>query len=65
MFPGLCLDSVDQSSDKSSPWWLNEKIIMKRCHIYRAKGMPEDFIDTIFTLVRESLCAEDLRQKVS
>ncbi|KAK2648210.1 hypothetical protein Ddye_015699 [Dipteronia dyeriana] len=62
--PPKSLNSVDQSSDKSSSWWLNEKIIMKLCHIYRAKGMPEDFIDTIFPLVHESLCAEALRQKV-
>ncbi|KAL5843128.1 hypothetical protein ACOSQ4_009086 [Xanthoceras sorbifolium] len=62
--PPKSLNSVDQNSDKSNPWWLNEKIIMKRCHIYRAKGMPGDFVDTIFPLVRESLCVEALRQKV-
>lgn len=58
------LDSLDMNSDKSNPWWLNEKIIMKLCHIYRAKGMPEDFVDAIFPLVCESLCVEALRQKV-
>ncbi|KAJ4713911.1 General transcription factor 3C polypeptide 3 [Melia azedarach] len=54
----------DPSSDKSNPWWLDEKIIMKLCHIYGAKGMPEDFVDTIFPLVCEALCVEALRQKV-
>ncbi|KAK3229696.1 hypothetical protein Dsin_001577 [Dipteronia sinensis] len=62
--PPKSLNSVDQISDKSNPWWLKEKLIMMLCHIYRAKGMPEDFIDTIFPLVHESLCAEALRQKV-
>lgn len=62
---GMYSDSVDQTSDKSNPWWLNERIIMKLCHIYRAKGMPEDFIGTIFPLVHESLSVEALRQKVS
>lgn len=62
--PPKDLDSLDMNSDKSNPWWLNEKIIMKLCHIYRAKGMPEDFVDAIFPLVCESLCVEALRQKV-
>ncbi|XP_031255511.1 general transcription factor 3C polypeptide 3 isoform X2 [Pistacia vera] len=62
--PPKLLDSVDQNSDKSNPWWLTEKIIMKLCHIYRAKGMPKDFIATIFPLVHESLSVEALRQKV-
>lgn len=58
-------DSVDQNLDKSNPWWLNEKIIMKLFQIYRARGMPEDFIATIFPLVHESLSIEALRRKVS
>lgn len=38
---------------------------MKLAYIYRAKGMPENFIDLIFPLIRESLCLEAVRQKVS
>ncbi|XP_044463688.1 general transcription factor 3C polypeptide 3 isoform X2 [Mangifera indica] len=62
--PPKLLDSVDQNLDKSNPWWLNEKIIMKLFQIYRAKGMPEDFIATIFPMVHESLSIEALRRKV-
>lgn len=49
--------------DKSTPWWLNEKIKLKLYCIYRDKDMLEDFV-TIFPLVREALYIETLRQKV-
>ncbi|KAF2317273.1 hypothetical protein GH714_019262 [Hevea brasiliensis] len=57
-------DSVNSSSDKQKQWWLDGKIKLKLCHIYRAKGMFEDFVNTIFPLVRESLYVKTLRQKV-
>ncbi|XP_048335171.2 uncharacterized protein LOC125423810 isoform X3 [Ziziphus jujuba] len=62
--PPSNLDSSDPHSDQSKPWWLDEKIKLKLCHIYRAKGMLENFVDAIFPLVRESLYCETLRQKV-
>ncbi|KAF2317269.1 hypothetical protein GH714_019213 [Hevea brasiliensis] len=58
-------DSVNSSSDKQKPWWLDGKIKLKLCHIYRAKGMFEDFVNTIFPLVRESLYVKTLRQKMN
>ncbi|KAK1549140.1 hypothetical protein Q3G72_030729 [Acer saccharum] len=42
--------------NKLDAWWLNRRIKMKLCHIYRAKGMLEDCADTFLLLVRESLC---------
>lgn len=65
MYPWIIYaDSSDPHSDQSKPWWLDEKIKLKLCHIYRAKGMLENFVDAIFPLVRESLYCETLRQKV-
>ncbi|KAK1558640.1 hypothetical protein Q3G72_004915 [Acer saccharum] len=32
------LDNIYANSDKSDAWWLNRRIKMKLCHIYRAKG---------------------------
>lgn len=58
------VDSVNLSSDKQKAWWLDGKIKLKLCQIYRAKGMLEDFVNTIFPLVRESLYVKTLRQKV-
>jgi general transcription factor 3C polypeptide 3 (transcription factor C subunit 4) len=47
-----------------NPWWLDGKIKLKLCHIYKAKGMLEDFVNTISPLVRESLYVKTLRPKV-
>ncbi|KAL5564861.1 hypothetical protein UlMin_028025 [Ulmus minor] len=63
--PAKYLGPSDQHLHKSKPWWLNEKVKVKLCQIYRAKGMLEDFVDTIFPLVRESLyCCECPKKKV-
>ncbi|XP_021299994.1 general transcription factor 3C polypeptide 3 isoform X1 [Herrania umbratica] len=56
--------NIDQNPDKSKPWWLDGKIKLKLCHIYRAKGMLEKFVDTILPLVRESLYVESLQLKI-
>ncbi|XVF75058.1 hypothetical protein PTKIN_Ptkin13bG0158500 [Pterospermum kingtungense] len=56
--------NIDQNSDTSKPWWNNEKIKLKLCNIYRAKGMIEDFVNTIFPLVHESLYIESHQPKV-
>ncbi|XVE89357.1 hypothetical protein DITRI_Ditri19aG0195700 [Diplodiscus trichospermus] len=58
------LQNIDQNFDASKPWWHNEKIKLKLCNIYRAKGMIEDFVNTILPLVRESLYIESLRLKI-
>ncbi|XWS18018.1 hypothetical protein CRYUN_Cryun32bG0006100 [Craigia yunnanensis] len=58
------LQNIDQNSDTSKLWWHNEKIKLKLCNIYRAKGMIEDFVNTILPLVRESLYIESLRLKI-
>lgn len=58
-------ETSDQCSPKSKPWWLDEKIKLKICQIYRAKGMLEEFVNAIFAPVRESLnCCETHKQKV-
>lgn len=62
--PPQNLDCSDLQSDKSEPWWHNGEVKLKLCHIYRAKGMPKEFVDTIYPLVREALCVESLQQKV-
>uniref|UniRef100_A0A2P2K8K4 Uncharacterized protein MANES_06G016500 n=1 Tax=Rhizophora mucronata TaxID=61149 RepID=A0A2P2K8K4_RHIMU len=62
--PPSDLDSPDPSSDKQKPWWLDGKIKLKLCCIYRAKGMLEDFVNTILPLVRDSLYVKTNRPKV-
>lgn len=57
-------ESNNPHSDQSKPWWLHEKVKLKLCQIYKAKGMLENFVDSIFPLVLETLYCETLRQKV-
>ncbi|XP_009781369.1 uncharacterized protein LOC107832204 isoform X1 [Nicotiana tabacum] len=56
--------SVDSSSDEPKSWWLNSKIKLKLCQIYRAKGSLEACVDVIFPLIRETLFLESVQQKV-
>ncbi|XP_059631065.1 uncharacterized protein LOC132273957 isoform X2 [Cornus florida] len=62
--PPCSESTLDPNSDKSVPWWLNGKIKLKLCQIYKAKGLQEAFIDAILPLVRESLFLQTFRQKV-
>ncbi|KAI4356966.1 hypothetical protein L6164_000943 [Bauhinia variegata] len=62
--PPKDLDSSEAHNNQSSRWWVNEKVKFKLCSIYWDKGMLEDFVDTIFPLIRESLYFASLRQKV-
>lgn len=55
---------VGVNSAKTKPWWLNGKIKLKLCRIYKTKGMKEAFVDAIFPSVRESLFLETIQQKV-
>ncbi|KAK7819009.1 hypothetical protein CFP56_040731 [Quercus suber] len=50
--PPKNFDSIELPPEKSKPWWLNEKVKLKLCTIYRAKAMVEDFVDAIFPLVK-------------
>ncbi|KAA3463161.1 general transcription factor 3C polypeptide 3 isoform X1 [Gossypium australe] len=59
------LQNINKNSDTSKSWWLNGKIKLKLCNIYRAKGMMEDFVNTILPLVQESLYIESLGIKLS
>ncbi|KAK4793502.1 hypothetical protein SAY86_023937 [Trapa natans] len=54
----------DEDPNKPKPWWKHEKVILKLCSLYRAKGMIEAFVDVLFPLVRESLSTEALWNKV-
>lgn len=53
----------DLNSDKREQWWLNSKVKLKLCDIYRVKGMTEAFVDTIFSSIHESLLLESSQQK--
>uniref|UniRef100_A0A0A0LGB1 General transcription factor 3C polypeptide 3 n=1 Tax=Cucumis sativus TaxID=3659 RepID=A0A0A0LGB1_CUCSA len=55
---------TSSSSSKLKPWWLNEKVKLKLCHIYRTRGLLENFVEVIFPLVRESLYIETLQEKI-
>ncbi|CAN4098038.1 unnamed protein product [Withania somnifera] len=57
--------SVDSSSSKPKSWWLNSKIKLKLCQIYRAKGSLEACVDVIFPLIRETLFLKSVQPKVS
>lgn len=52
------------TENRGNSWWLDEKIKLKLSYIYRDRGMCTEFIDTIFSLVRESLFIETMKQKV-
>ncbi|CAN4098039.1 unnamed protein product [Withania somnifera] len=56
--------SVDSSSSKPKSWWLNSKIKLKLCQIYRAKGSLEACVDVIFPLIRETLFLKSVQPKV-
>ncbi|XP_052201303.1 uncharacterized protein LOC127807472 [Diospyros lotus] len=56
--------TLGPNSDKSKPWWLDGKIKLKLCQIYKAKGLTEAFVATIFPSVRESLFVETIQLKV-
>ncbi|KAF7824751.1 general transcription factor 3C polypeptide 3 [Senna tora] len=62
LVPPKDLDSGEEHSDKLNRWWINEKVKLKLCNIYRDSGMLENFVDTVFPLIRESLYFGNLRQ---
>ncbi|KAH1141314.1 hypothetical protein GYH30_032515 [Glycine max] len=56
-------DFGEAPSEKSNRWWADIRIKLKLCNIYWNRGTLDDFVDTIFPLVRESLYVATLRQK--
>ncbi|KAJ3671574.1 hypothetical protein LUZ60_007653 [Juncus effusus] len=46
------------------PWWQNAQIKIQLAKIYRDKGLLEDFANTIFSSVRETLIIESINQKL-
>lgn len=57
-------ESTDANSVEPKPWWLNGKVKMILAQIYHAKGMLEDFVDAIFSPIRETLFIESMNRKV-
>ncbi|XP_061336470.1 uncharacterized protein LOC133283605 [Gastrolobium bilobum] len=56
-------DSVEAHCEEANSWWVDVRIKLKLCNIYRNRGMLDDFVDAIFPLIRESLYVATLRQK--
>ncbi|KAG6530428.1 hypothetical protein ZIOFF_012660 [Zingiber officinale] len=52
-----------KNSTQPIPWWESGKIKMQLAKIYHSKGMLEEFVDTIYTCVRETLVIELVNQK--
>ncbi|OVA19138.1 Tetratricopeptide repeat-containing domain [Macleaya cordata] len=58
------VSTTDTSSVQPKPWWSNGKVKMQLAKIYHARGMLEDFVETILSSVRETLFIESSNQKV-
>ncbi|XP_043690462.1 general transcription factor 3C polypeptide 3 isoform X2 [Telopea speciosissima] len=56
--------TVDKNSIQCTQWWLNGKIKKLLARIYHSRGMLEDFVNAIFSSVRETLFIETMNQKV-
>ncbi|KAG4973670.1 hypothetical protein JHK87_030491 [Glycine soja] len=56
-------DFGEAPSGKSNRWWFDIRIKLKLCNIYWNRGTLDDFVDTIFPLIRESLYVATCRQK--
>lgn len=50
--------------DKQKPWWLDGKVKMKLAKLYYNNGKLEDFVETIFLPVLETLDIEYANRKV-
>lgn len=55
----ICTENKYVNSDKTHAWWLNIRIKIKLCRIYKAKGMIEGFVDMLLPLVCESSYQEE------
>ena len=50
--------------DQQKPWWCDGKVKMQLAKIYYNKGKLEDFVDTIFHPILETLNVEYANRKV-
>jgi general transcription factor 3C polypeptide 3 (transcription factor C subunit 4) len=50
--------------EQQEPWWCDGKIKMQLAKIYYSKGKLEEFVDTIFLPVLETLNVEHENRKV-
>ena len=50
--------------DQRKPWWCDGKVKMQLAKIYYNKGKLEDFVDTIFHPILETLNVEYANRKV-
>ncbi|KAL5129827.1 putative calcium-transporting ATPase 13, plasma membrane-type [Glycine soja] len=57
-------DFGEAPSEKSNRWWADIRIKLKLCNIYWNRGTLDDFVDTIFPLVRESLLKASRAKKL-
>lgn len=62
--PPILESKLESNSSKCKPWWLNGRIKLKLCYIYRAKGWTKSFVEAIFSSIRDSLLFETVQQKV-
>ncbi|THU53836.1 hypothetical protein C4D60_Mb10t18610 [Musa balbisiana] len=62
--PKVSAQLPNLNSAQTNPWWKNGKIKMQLAKIYHSKGKLEDFVDTIYSYVRETLVIEIMNRKV-
>ncbi|KAJ0961110.1 hypothetical protein J5N97_000925 [Dioscorea zingiberensis] len=62
--PPKSLDQISNLDSQEKSWWLNGKIRLQLSKMYRAKNMFKDFVDAIFSCIKETLTIEILNQKV-
>ncbi|KAH7678963.1 TPR-like protein [Dioscorea alata] len=62
--PPKDLEQISNLDSQAKSWWLNGKIRLQLGKIYHAKDMCKDFVDAIFSCIKETLTIEILNQKV-
>ncbi|KAH7657973.1 TPR-like protein [Dioscorea alata] len=62
--PPKDLEQISNLDSQAKSWWLNGKIRLQLGKIYHAKDMLKDFVDAIFSCIKETLTIEILTQKV-
>ncbi|KMZ60000.1 putative Transcription factor [Zostera marina] len=64
--PPLDKESINNDiSTNTKPWWLDGRIKLKLARIYYNNAMLEEFVDTIFASVCETLRMENMNGKIS
>ncbi|KAM0938510.1 putative tetratricopeptide-like helical domain superfamily [Dioscorea sansibarensis] len=62
--PPKDLEQISNLDSQAQSWWLNGRIRLQLGKIYHAKDMLKDFVDAIFSCIKETLAIEILNQKV-